>query len=48
MRSGKVAEMRSQELLRSEMMNAYKTGDMAKVKSIEARLEPEEETIIWK
>lgn len=40
--SEKAADMRQQDMLRLQMALAYKTGDTAKAKAIQARLEPEE------
>ena len=43
----KIDEMRHQTLLRAEMQNAYRTGDTAKVRKIEMRLNPEIEDAKW-
>ena len=43
----KIDEMRHQKLLVTEMQNAYKVGDLAKVRKIEMRLNPEIEDAKW-
>jgi len=39
---GKAEDMRQQELLRSQMALAYKTGDRSQVAAIAERLKPDE------
>mmetsp|Transcript_18798 Transcript_18798/g.27739 ORF Transcript_18798/g.27739 Transcript_18798/m.27739 type:complete len:106 (+) Transcript_18798:267-584(+) len=43
MKKDKVEEMRNQELLKVEMKLAHKQGDMDRVRSIEARLAPDQD-----
>jgi len=43
----KISDMQHQNLLKAEMQNAWKTGDTAKVKKIEMRLNPEIEDAKW-
>lgn len=47
MNRDKISDMKHQSLLRAEMQNAYKTGDTAKVKKLEMRLNPEIEDAKW-